>query len=75
MAYWQLKGSLVFDALTTEQGMSMLYNLFSTLRSKICKIDITRICTAIAAYSPYVHVTCTGILQRALARPLDHTCS
>ena len=31
IACWQLKGSLVFDALTTEQGLSMLYNLSSTL--------------------------------------------
>ena len=31
IACWQLKGSLVLDALTTEQGMSMHYNLSSTL--------------------------------------------
>ena len=49
--------------------MSMLYNLsISTLRNKIRMQN--RLRTAIA-YS----LTCTGILQHALARPLDHTCS
>ncbi len=59
-ACWQLRGSLVFDALKTEQGMSMLYNLsISTLRNKIRMQN--RLRTAIA-YSLYLYrhlATCT----------------
>ena len=59
-ACWQLKGSLVFDTLKTEQGMSMLYNLsISTLRNKIRMQN--RLRTAIA-HSLYLYrhlATCT----------------
>ena len=64
MACWQLKGSLVFDALKTEQGMSMHYNLSSTLFViRYAKL----ISQGYAQPLPYVHVyiTCSVLVSQA----------